>query len=90
MIEEYAIAVGELFEALPHTHLAHVLLLEVLDAQAGGLGQGRNLRFVHPNVSRRSGATVAASGTLEPQSIAIPGIFFHQHDIPVGWRFEVN
>ena len=42
----------------------------------------------NPNVSRGFGAAVAAPGALEPQSIAIPRVFFHQQVIPLCVVFE--
>ena len=56
---------------------AHVVLFEVLDRQVEAAGQGGNLFLVHPHVTGRAGAAIAALRALESQSVAVPGFFCH-------------
>ena len=61
-VEQNAITVGPLDEALAYPHRSDVLLLEFLDLHTESVGQGLDFGPVDPDVARLSGAAAAATG----------------------------
>jgi hypothetical protein len=74
IVEENAVSVTELFEASADADFSCVLVFEFFDGQFDQFRNPRNLFLVNPDVARRSGATITASGTFELQTVLIPGL----------------
>jgi hypothetical protein len=72
VIKEDTVTVKELHQTFSIEDVPHVRSLEFVSRHARGLGQPRDLVFVHPNVARSSSTTITALGAGEPQSGLIP------------------
>jgi hypothetical protein len=64
-VEEHAIAIGKLSQALSYSDLPDVALLELADVELQQCGQSLDFLFVDPDVARRSRTAVAATGAFE-------------------------
>ena len=78
-MEENAIPVWKLDEAPADADLADVAPLELRNFQIQEQGQLLDLFFIDPNITRCSGAAIAALGALEFQAGVIPRFFFCSH-----------
>ena len=74
IIEENAVAITEFFQAPANSDLARVLIIEFFNRQFNEVGDRLDFCFVNPNVTRRTGAAITATGTSESQSVIIPGL----------------
>lgn len=72
-IKQNAIIVGPFPQTATNANLAHALLLEFRHIRVphGGC-QSFNFQLVHPDVARRTGAAITASGALKGESVSIP------------------
>ena len=71
-MEENAVAVGKLDQALADSNPPHVPLFELIDVQFQQRGQGLDFLFVDPDMPRRPGAAIAALRALKSQTGVIP------------------
>jgi len=71
-IQEHAVAIGQLFEALSGTNPAHIGVLKRFYAHAQQRCQGDDFFVGDPNMARRTRAAVATLGASKSQPIAIP------------------
>jgi hypothetical protein len=76
-VEEDAVAVRELIQALAGTDPADVLVLESLHVHADDGSDRGDFFVVHPDRARRAGAAVAALGAGEAEAGVIPGKIGH-------------
>lgn len=73
IVEEYAVAIFELHQALSHANLADIRLFEIGDRKTKPQCQCGNLALVHPYEPWRAGAAIAALRAFESQSVFEPG-----------------
>ena len=65
-VEEHAIAVGKLDERPPHADPPHVFPLKLVNRQSHVGGEGFDFFLVYPNITRRTGAAIAALSAFKP------------------------
>ena len=71
-VEEDAVAVGKLDQALADSDLPDIAPLELGHLQFQERGQRLDLALVDPDVARRPGAAIAALAALESQAGMVP------------------
>lgn len=75
VVEEDAIPILQLDEALADPHQADIPLLEFRNRELGFGGHLGDVRPVEPDVAWGPGTAVATTGALETQALGIPGKF---------------
>lgn len=73
VIEEHAIAVGILDQALSNPDHANVLFFERDDIHVEQFGERFNFLLVDPDITGRAGTTIAALGASKFQTVLVPG-----------------
>jgi len=72
-MEEDAVAIGKLDQALTNPHSPHIPFLKLVDTQFQQCSQAFYLFFVDPDVTRRARATITALRALEFETGVVPG-----------------
>jgi hypothetical protein len=76
-MEEDAVAIGKLDQALADADLPHIAPLEFLDVKLDERREGRDFLVRDPDIARRAGTAIATLGALKFESSVIPGFFVH-------------